>query len=58
MSEASKYEGYKWIKVKKHTYDPNKTWEENYKDLQEHHVAETTFLIENIRELAKMLDEK
>jgi hypothetical protein len=58
------YSGYKWIEVKHHKVDPNKSWEENYKDLEKHHVEETTFLIEKVRELAreketlgKLLDE-
>lgn len=46
------YEGYKWIKVKQHKFDPNKTWEENYKELEKHHIKEVTFLIEEIRKLA------
>lgn len=51
----SKYSGYKWIKVKQHRYDPEKSWEENYKDLEAHHIKETTFLIEEIRKLAEKL---
>ena len=57
MKESEKYQGYKWIKVKKHTFDPQKSADENYKDLDEHHIAETTFLIEKIRELAQRIDE-
>lgn len=45
-----KYDGYSWIKVKKHKFDPNKSWEENYKDLERHHIDETSFLINKIRE--------
>lgn len=47
-----KYDGYGWIKVKKHKHDPTKSWEENYKDLDKHHVEETTFLINTVREIA------
>ena len=46
------YEGHKWIKVSQHKFDPAKSWEENYRDLEKHHVAETTFLIEQIRKIA------
>lgn len=47
------FDGYKWIKVKSFKFDPNKTWEENYKGLEKHHVEETTFLIETVRQVAK-----
>jgi hypothetical protein len=46
------YNGYKWIKVRQHKFDPSKSWEENYRDLEKHHVEETTFLIEEVRKLA------
>jgi hypothetical protein len=47
------YEGYKWIKAGRHKYDPQKSWEDNYRDLEKHHIEETTFLINEIRKLAK-----
>ncbi len=56
MNESEKYKGYSWIKVKKHTFDPQKSDRQNYDDLSEHHIAETTFLIEKVRELAEILD--
>jgi hypothetical protein len=56
MTEAEKYQGYAWIKVRKHAFDSSKTDRQNYDDLHEHHVAETMFLIERIRELAQRLD--
>ena len=28
MSRTQDYEGYKWVKVKRHVDDPTKTWEE------------------------------
>ncbi|PTR00892.1 hypothetical protein C8P68_101121 [Mucilaginibacter yixingensis] len=46
---------YKWIKVPRYVDDESLTWEERYKRLDEHHVRETTFLVEKIRELAKLL---
>lgn len=44
---------YSWIKVKQHKYNPDKSWEENYRDLERHHFQETTFLIDKIRELSE-----
>ncbi len=44
---------FKWIKVKKFKDDETKTWEERYKDLEKHHVEETQFLIDKIREIIK-----
>jgi hypothetical protein len=42
--------------VKKHTFEPDASWEENYKALDEHHIQETIFLISKVRELAKQID--
>lgn len=47
------YEGYGWIKVKRYKMDESLTWEERYKQLEQHHVEETTFLIDEIRKLDK-----
>lgn len=47
------YSNYKWIKVKPFKFNPDKTWEENYRALENHHVEETTFLIREVRELAE-----
>ena len=44
-------ETYKWIKVKKYVMDENLSWEERYFKLNEHHVEETNFLINKIRNL-------
>jgi hypothetical protein len=46
------YSDFRWIKVKHHRRDPEKTWKENYENLQEHHVSETQFLIAEVRKLA------
>jgi mRNA-degrading endonuclease YafQ of YafQ-DinJ toxin-antitoxin module len=46
---------YKWIKVDTHVYYEDNGLEGNYEDLKEHHVKETTFLIEKCRELATEL---
>jgi hypothetical protein len=51
------YADYKWIKVKRYTEDESKSWEDRYKDLDNHHVKETTFLINEVRLLADKLDE-
>lgn len=52
---AHGYEGYGWIKVKK--FDPEKyaTIEERYTALDMHHVQETSFLIDKVRELAAQI---
>lgn len=47
------YKDFKWIKVKKHIYDPEKTWQENYQDLSNHHLEETKFLIAELQKLAE-----
>lgn len=49
------YEGYKWIKVPRYVMDDTKSWEERYKQLEQHHIQETSFLIEKVRELAALL---
>jgi hypothetical protein len=57
MTEQEKSEilnTYKWIKVPKYIDDQNLSWEERYKKLDAHHISETTFLIDKIRELVKL----
>lgn len=44
---------YKWIKVKKYVDDENLSYEERYRRLEQHHIEETTFLINKIREIVK-----
>lgn len=46
-------ESYRWIKVKKYQLDENATWEERYQQLEVHHLEETNFLIEKIRQIVK-----
>ena len=46
---------YKWIKVKKHTPWVSGTEGQKYKELEEHHIEETEFLISKCKELAKEL---
>lgn len=56
MTNEELYSDYKWIKVKRYTMDEFKSWQERYNDLEEHHVKETNFLINEVRSLAKKLD--
>jgi hypothetical protein len=51
------YSGYGWIKVKRYVDDPTLSWEDRYHKLDSHHMKETTFLINKVRELAKELQE-
>lgn len=44
---------YKWIKVPRYVDDETLSWEERYKRLNDHHIQETTFLIEKVRELVR-----
>jgi hypothetical protein len=56
MNEEEKIEileTYKWIKVKPYKDDTSLTWKERYEQLEQHHIQETTFLIEKIREIVK-----
>jgi hypothetical protein len=56
MNEAEKEEiltTYKWIKVRRYVDDERLSIEERFKRLQEHHVEETSFLIDKIKELIK-----
>lgn len=54
MSTREPYEGYNWIKVKqaKSVEIDGQMWV-----TEEHHIEETTFLIDEVRKLAKELDE-
>ncbi len=47
---------YKWIKVKRFKDDVNLSWEDRFKALEEHHVQETSFLVDKIRELVKNIN--
>ena len=58
MSEAKIEEmlnSYSWIKVPKHTYCGDLSVEENYSDLNKHHIEETKFLINKCRELGEYI---
>ena len=50
------YAGYSWIKVPRYEDDPQLPWEERYQKLEAHHIQETTFLIEEVRRLARQLE--
>ena len=56
MSRADNFKGYSWIKVPKYVLSVDKTWEERYAELERHHIQETQFLIDKIRELAVEID--
>ncbi|MBX9790826.1 MAG: hypothetical protein K2Y37_18055 [Pirellulales bacterium] len=52
---ANDYQGFGWIKVPKYVMDETLSWEDRYQALEAHHVRETTFLINKVRELAAEL---
>lgn len=45
------------ITVKKYTFDESASWEERYKQLEKHHLEETTFLIMKIEELETKIED-
>lgn len=57
-SFEKRYDGFAWIKVERFRDDPTKTWEDRFKALENHHVKETQFLIDEIRRLAKECDRR
>lgn len=46
---------YKWIKVKRLVFDSEDSDKEKLEKLEKHHLEETTFLIDFIRNLVKDL---
>jgi hypothetical protein len=50
--QAESFEGFGWIKVPRYVMDESKSWQERYRELEHHHIQETTFLIAKVRELA------
>jgi hypothetical protein len=54
---ADHYADFKWIKVKRYTMDKSLSWEDRYRQLDEHHIHETSFLIAEIRQLAAKIDD-
>lgn len=51
-AEEKKYlETYSWIKVPKYKDDSSLSWEDRYKTFEKHHIEETTFLIQKVRDL-------
>jgi len=46
---------YRWIRVRRHTDQPEQSWEARYRALEAHHERETTFLIAEVRRLAQRL---
>lgn len=55
---AEYYSGYGWIKVKRFIPEKYATIEERYTALELHHVQETLFLIDKVRELAAQVTPK
>jgi hypothetical protein len=53
---STEYDGYAWIKVPPYKMDESLSWEQRYRQLEHHHIQETTFLIDKVRELAAMLE--
>jgi hypothetical protein len=47
---------YQWIKVPVYKDDAGLSWEERYKKLEGHHIQETQFLINKVRELILLID--
>jgi hypothetical protein len=52
------FDGYGWIKVPRYVMDETKSWEERYRELEQHHIQETTFLIGKVRELAAVIAQR
>lgn len=50
-------ESYRWIKVKAFKPENYPAWEEKYQALEQHHLAETQFLINKVRALAQKVYE-
>ena len=50
-------EGYSWIKVPRYKMDESLSWEERYSQLENHHIEETTFLIDMVRELSQKYED-
>ena len=46
---------YRWIKVKRFKPEDYETFEDKYNALNEHHIEETNFLIEKIRDIVRDL---
>lgn len=46
---------YKWIKVKRYNDDDALSWEDRFNSLRDHHIEETTFLINKIREIVSSI---
>ena len=54
LAEAQKIlETFGWIRVARYRDDEALSWEERYKRLEQHHIEETSFLIERIRTLVR-----
>lgn len=45
------------IPVKKHVFDPSKSWEENYRALEQHHKEEVEWLVNEVEHLHETINE-
>ncbi len=54
MTETERYSGYKWIRVPRSV--PVELDGQRYVS-EQHHIEETVFLIEEVRKLARQIDE-
>lgn len=53
----TKYDdNYKWVKVKRHIDDPALDPLKRLEILSDHHIKETTFLVNEVRDLAYLLE--
>lgn len=55
LQKIANPEDFSWVKVKRHIDDDTKSHQSRLYTLQDHHVKETTFLLNKCRELAEEL---
>jgi hypothetical protein len=53
---SDQFNDHRWIKVKQFRDDSTLSWPERFAALERHHLEETAFLIEKVRELARHID--
>jgi hypothetical protein len=51
LGRENEFEGFSWIKVKAFKFDENISFEENLEKLRLHHINETLFLTNKLKEL-------
>lgn len=55
LEKIANPEDFSWIKVRRYSKDNSKSAEEQLAELEQHHLKETTFLLNKCRELANEL---